>query len=161
MKAAETNSGTPQISSGYILRRAERRDAMAIRWLIYRTGINPIALDWRRFWVVSDQRGRIAACGQVKIHRDGSRELASIAVAPDHRRRGLARAVIERLLDFQQGPLYLTCRPHLRGLYEKFGFAVVSEPTEMPAYFAAVWNLARRVGRVIPGFGGLLVMRRG
>ncbi len=161
MKAAETGPGGPPLAGEYTLRRAERRDAAAIRRLVYRSGINPMGLDWRRFWVVSAQPGRIAACGQIKIHCDGSRELASIAVAPDHRGRGLARAVIVRLLEIQQGPLYLTCRPHLRGLYEKFGFTAVSDPAEMPAYFAAVWKIARRVGKVFRAFGGLLVMRRG
>lgn len=147
-------------ANDFILRRAERRDALAIRWLIYRAGINPLGLDWRRFWVVSDSTGLILACGQVKLHRDGSRELASIAVAPAHRRRGLARRIIEKLLAGQEGTLYLTCRPPLRGLYEKFGFTVLNDPEEMPPYFRVVWKTARYVGRALPAFGGLLVMRR-
>jgi N-acetylglutamate synthase-like GNAT family acetyltransferase len=153
--------GSTPLAGGMRLRRADRRDALAIHRLVYRTGINPLGLDWRRFWVVSEASGRIAACGQIKIHRDGSRELASIAVAPGRRGQGLARAVIERLLDSQEGPLYLTCRPHLRGLYAKFGFTVLDDPAEMPGYFRTVWKLSRRVGRLLPSFGGLLVMRRG
>lgn len=159
MTAAETDRS--KLSGEYNLRRAEKGDATAIRRLICQSGINPLGLDWRRFWVVSTQTGQIAACGQIKIHRDGSRELASIAVAPDHRGRGLARAVIEHLLANQSGRLYLTCRLGLRGLYEKFEFTVVPDPAEMPPYFALVWRFARRIGRIIPAFGGLLVMRRG
>lgn len=160
MAESERVSGGAAAAGGYTLRRAGRRDALPIRGLVYRTGINPLGLDWRRFWVVSDPQGRVVACGQVKIHRDGSRELASIAVAPGHRGKGLARAVIERILESVEGPLYLTCRPQLRELYQKFGFAVLLDPAEMPAYFLAVWTLARRIGRVVPRFGGLLVMRR-
>jgi N-acetylglutamate synthase-like GNAT family acetyltransferase len=161
MAAADIDSRKPPAAGEYTLRRAERRDALAIRWLVYRAGINPLSLDWRRFWVASAPRARVVACGQIKSHRDGSRELASIAVSPEHRGRGLARAVIEQLLVLEDGPLYLTCRPHLRGLYEKFGFEILADPEEMPAYFRAVWKLARRVGRILPRFGGLLVMRRG
>ncbi len=156
---ADINLSMPG-ANDFVLRRAERRDALAIRWLVYRTGINPLGLDWRRFWVVSDSIGRILACGQVKPHRDGSRELASIAVAPAHRRRGLARRIIEKLLAGQDGRLYLTCRPPLRGLYEKFSFTVLDDPAEMPRYFRAVWKAAQYIGRVLPAFGGLLVMRR-
>ncbi len=160
MIPADIDSAPPPGTNGITLRRAEKRDGLAIHWLVYRTGINPLGLDWRRFWVVSNPSGRILACGQVKLHRDGSRELASIAVAPAARRRGFARMVIEQLLAGQEGALYLTCRPRLRGLYEKYGFAVLADPDEMPDYFRKVWKAAQYVGRALPAFGGLLVMRR-
>lgn len=141
------------------LRRAEMNDARAIRRLIYRAGINPLGLDWRRFWVVVEG-GNLIACGQIKTHRDGSRELASIAVVPGHRQRGFARAVIEQLLSEENEPLFLTCRPHLESLYIKFGFRNVVQSQEMPPYFRRVWKIARFIQRLFSRFDGLLVMRR-
>lgn len=147
-----------QVDENLELRRAEPGDASAIRQLIYRVGINPLGLEWRRFWIV-EENGKLIACGQIKIHRDGSRELASIAVVPERRRRGYARAVIEQLLSDAQKPLYLTCRPNLEQFYAKFGFDTVRQPAEMPPYFRRVWKIARFIGRFFPRVGGLLVMR--
>src|SRR3989304_5329525 len=67
------------------LRPETAADAGAIRSLIFRVGINPRGLDWRRFQVAVDPGGRLVGCGQVKPHADGSRELASIAVPPKGR----------------------------------------------------------------------------
>lgn len=87
-----------------------------------------------------DSRGGMIACGQVKPHRDGSLELASIAVEPAWRKQGAARAVIENLLAAHPGPLYLTCRANLGPFYEKFGFTRLS-PGKAPAYFRRVARL--------------------
>lgn len=158
MPTVEKIPAPNQDGGGFHLRRAERRDARSIRGLIYRAGINPMGLDWRRFWIVEDGL-RLIACGQIKIHGDGSRELASIAVVPERRQQGLARLVIERLLADAQRPLYLTCRPNLQGLYAKFGFQTLNELGEMPAYFRRVMKIARFIQRLSPRLGGLLVMR--
>lgn len=126
--------------------------------MIYRAGINPMGLDWRRFWILVEG-DRLIACGQIKIHGDGSRELASIAVVPDQRQRGFARLVIERLLSDAEKPLYLTCRSDLEGLYAKFGFQTIHQLEEMPPYFRRVWKIARFIQRLSARIGGLLVMR--
>jgi len=140
------------------IRPANAGDAAAIRRLIHTVGINPLGLDWRRFRVVEAPSGEMLGCGQVKPHADGSRELASIAVWPQYRGMGVARAVIEQLLSENQPPLYLTCRSSLRPLYEKFGFQVL--PVEaMPPYFRRVTRLFRLLRRVWPGPEDLLVMR--
>ncbi|RPI82657.1 MAG: GNAT family N-acetyltransferase, partial [Chloroflexi bacterium] len=64
----------------YKIREASQRDFKYIKKLIYSVRINPIGLDWRRFIVATDPEDSILACGQIKRHYDGSRELASIAV---------------------------------------------------------------------------------
>ena len=138
------------------IRPATERDAAAIRRLINATHINPFGLDWRRFRIAVGPSGEMLGCGQVKPHADGSRELASIAVWPQFRGMGVARAVIERLLSENPPPLYLYCRASLRPLYEKFGFQVI--PLEvMPPYYRRVARLVRLFRRVMPE--GLLVMR--
>ena len=139
----------------YSLRPAQRSDASAIRRLIWQVGINPIGLDWKRFLVAVDRGGQVIGTGQIKIHSDGSQELASIAVCEEWRHRGVARAIIERLLSNHAGPLYLTCRSQLVPFYEKFGFQEL-EPGSMPQYFRRIQHLVS----LFRGSGHLAIMMR-
>ena len=141
------------------LRLATAADAAAIRSLVYAARINPTGLDWRRFVVAVSPDGEVIGCGQVKPHRDGSRELASIVVAPDWRGNAVARHIIEHLIENNPCPLYLTCRAVLGPFYEKFGFRSVSE-ADMTPYFRKLSRLARLIGFVGLESGGLLVMLR-
>ncbi|MCE9647444.1 MAG: GNAT family N-acetyltransferase [Chloroflexi bacterium] len=118
----------------YVLRAALETESAQIKALIHLTGINPTGLDWKRFLVAVDEKGRVIGCGQIKPHGGDIRELASIAVHPDHQGRGIARAVIERLLKGSPRPLYLTCLSVNEGLYQKFGFHTLSYES-MPRYF--------------------------
>ncbi len=97
-----------------------------------------MSLHWEHFILAVNAQGEMIGCGQIKPHIDGSRELASIAVEQCCRGRGVARAVIERLMQGQTPPLYLTCRSKLVPLYEKFGFRAVERTQEMPAYFRLI-----------------------
>lgn len=117
------------------LRAATQDDQAAIKSLIREVGINPMALDWRRFVVAEDESGQFIGCGQVKPHRDGSRELASIAVKKGWRRQGVARAIIERLQAEYGRPLWLTCVNYLVPFYEPFGFMEVTDLDQMTAYY--------------------------
>ncbi len=144
---------------GIELRSASAGDAQAIRALIRSAQINPVGLDWRRFTLAVDGSLRLVGCGQIKPHRDGSRELASIAVVPEWRGRGVARALIEHLLETHPGTLYLTCRASLGSLYASFGFQVVDE-SEMPTYFRWVSRAVRLMRRLGLAGEGLLVMGR-
>jgi len=129
----------------YITRPALLDDAHSIRSLIRAVRINPIGLDWRRFIVAVDREGYLVGCGQVKPHRDGSRELASIAVREDWRQQGVARAIILLLLAQHPPPLYLTCRSRLGQFYARFGFQVVLDEKRMPPYFRRIHRLAGRL----------------
>jgi N-acetylglutamate synthase-like GNAT family acetyltransferase len=143
----------------FTLRPADASDDAAIHALIHLVGINPTGLDWRRFIVAVSTDGTIIACGQVKPHRDGSHELASIAVVPEWRGLGAARAIIERLIKEHTGPLYLTCRASLGPFYERFGF-IIADSAQLPVYFRRLYILARLIQRV--GFidEDLLIMVR-
>lgn len=134
-------------SPSFILRPAGAADFPAIRDLIHAAQINPMGLNWRRFILAVDDQGRLIGCGQIKPHGDGSRELASIAVIPEWRQRGVARVIIQSLLAAAPGPLYLTCRGELGGFYERFGFRRILAP-EMPPYFRRIERLARGLGRL-------------
>ena len=101
----------------------------------------------------------MVGCGQVKPHRGGARELASIAVVPGMRGKGVARAVIDRLLEDQNEELYLTCRASLAPFYNKFGFRS-AQAAELPHYFRAVRRFAGAIQRLGIMDEGLLVMKR-
>jgi len=108
--------------SSYQLQAATLAQQDEIKALIRAARINPLGLDWRRFVVVPDGNGRVIGCGQIKPHRDGSWELASVVVAPTWRGQGVARAVIEHLLTGSPRPLWLTCVSPLVPFYTRFGF---------------------------------------
>lgn len=130
------------------LRQAVQADLPAIRGLVRQTGINPLGLNWRRFLVAESPSGEFIGCGQLKPHFDGSLELASLAVVPAWRGRGVARLLIQSLMEKASRPLYLVCRGPLGALYEKFGFRVI-RPEEMPPYFRRLSCLARIVGKLM------------
>ena len=122
------------------VRPALESESIQIKDLINLVGINPSGLDWKRFIVAVNDDGQVIACGQIKPHGADMRELASIAVHPDYRGQGLARAVIETLLRENPKPLYLMCMSHNGSMYEKFGFQVVKDK-QLPRYFARIKKL--------------------
>ena len=129
----------------FILRPALASDAGLIRDLIHRVGINPLDLDWRHFTIAEGEHGRFLGCAQLKQHADGSFEFASLAVQPEYRGQGLARALIKHFLAHSPRPLYLMCRPGLAPFYEKFGFQVI-QLVEMPPYFRRLLRLVGILG---------------
>ena len=156
------------MSPAYILRPALEADFPVIRRIVSEMRINPMGLDWRRFILAcSATGGEIIGCGQIKPHKDGSRELASIAVIPVWRGQGIARDIIQHLVDTERSRpadgrprlLYLTCRRHLGSFYEKFGFSVVL-PAEMPRYFRRISRLVDVVQKIIRDEDSMLVMAR-
>lgn len=144
----------------YTLRPALQADLPSIKELIHLGEINPMGLDWKRFVVATNREGEVIGCGQLKPHGKEALELASIAVHPQHRNQGVARAIIEHLLADGPRPLYLMCRSRLEPLYEKFGFHAIAYD-EMPRYFQRISRLAgwvEMVARLGEG-DGLSVMK--
>jgi N-acetylglutamate synthase-like GNAT family acetyltransferase len=141
------------------LRPAEAKDFPAIRSLIRSVQINPLGLDWRRFIIAVDPAGHLIACGQVKPHQDGSKELASIAVIAEQRRHGIASLIIDHLIRSHPGPLFLTCRDKLETFYSRFGFRKLALE-EMPPYFRRVARMAHIARALKLVSEDLLVMKR-
>lgn len=140
------------------IRPAREIESAQIQGLIHQVGINPMGLDWKRFVVAVDDRGEMIGCGQLKPHGQEVLELASIAVYPEHRGKGVARLIIEHLLKDSPRPLYLMCESALGPLYEKFGFRAISYE-EMPRYFQRISKLAGLVTTLARREERLLVMR--
>ncbi len=150
---------TLQVQDGFTLRQATAQDAFRIRQIIYQVQNNPTALNWKRFTLAIDPAGRIIGCGQVKVHADGALELASLAVLPEWRGRGVARKIIEHLLGQNPGRIYLTCGSRLEPLYQKFGFRSL-EIEEMTPYYKRLSRMAALFNRLTSRPDHLSVMRR-
>lgn len=146
--------------SAYTLRPAVERDADAIRELVRGAHLNPTGLDWPRFTVAVTPAQQVVGCVQLKPHRDGSLELASLVVGRDWRGEGVARALIEHLLEAHPGELYLMCRSNLGALYARFGFRPI-EGDDLPVYFRRISRLAGVFGMLSKTGEKLLVMKRG
>jgi N-acetylglutamate synthase-like GNAT family acetyltransferase len=125
------------------LRAARQTDQPIIKDLIRRVDINPFGLDWRHFIIAETTSADFAGCGQIKPHRDGSLELASIAVEVPQRGQGVARAIIDHLLANNPRPLYLTCRAELGPFYQKFGFRVLRPGDDASPFFRRLSILFR------------------
>lgn len=129
------------------VRPAVAKHSPLIGNLIQRVDISMRDLDWQHFLVAEDAEGNLVGCGQIKEHPGKTLELASIAVEPKWRGRGVARAIIEALLAGRlKEDIYLMTEAGLRSLYAKFGFHEITQE-EMPTYFRRLTSL--------PGFVGL------
>ena len=138
------------------LRDATVEDQPTIRQIVRAANINPTGLEWPRF-IVAEDAGAIVGVGQVKPHRDGTRELASIAVLPRRQGQGIGKTIIEELIRREKGTLHLTCRARLQGYYERFGFRKL-ESRDYPPYFARMLPILNTIGRLFRV--RIIVMRR-
>jgi N-acetylglutamate synthase-like GNAT family acetyltransferase len=136
------------------LRKATKHDEASIRSLVRRVHINPMDLDWRRFTVAVDEKDQVIGTGQIKPHKDGSNELASIAVQPEYQHQGIGTAIIEQLMaeywNANQDPLYLMCRSVNVPYYERFGFRI-AQTKEAPAYLRTLTRASEFFKRFLPG----------
>jgi N-acetylglutamate synthase-like GNAT family acetyltransferase len=144
----------------FTLRPARESESRVIKDLIHLVGINPMGLDWKRFVVAVNDQENVIGVGQIKSYGADAEilELASIAVFPEYRGAGVARAIIEHLLKNSPRPLYLTCISTLEPLYQKFGFQTISYD-EMPRYFQRISKLANVMFTFAKREDRLLVMK--
>lgn len=119
-----------------IIRPATEADQPVINDIIREADINRMSLNWQRF-IVAEVDGQVLSTGQIKIHKDGSRELASIATRPAYQGRGLASKIIRALLAQETEKLYLTCVDSNEPFYQRFGFKRIYL-REMPPYFRSM-----------------------
>jgi amino-acid N-acetyltransferase len=143
--------------SAFTIRPAIETDQPVIRRMIREAGINPMSLNWPNF-IVAEEGGRTVGVAQVKRHRDGSRELASVAVVPERQGEGIGSALVRELVARHgHDVLHLTCLPARQGYYERFGFRRL-ERSEYPPYFRRLVPVFNSIGRM---FGQrIIVMHR-
>ena len=106
------------------IRPAVERDREAIMALVRSERMNPFDLDWRRFLVAADA-SRLAGTIQLRSHFDGSRELGSLVVRPDMRARGIAARLIDALMLFARGRVYMITGERFAPHYEHWQFSPI------------------------------------
>jgi amino-acid N-acetyltransferase len=142
-----------------VIRAATAEDEYAIKAIVRAAQLFPIGLDWPRF-LVAMWGPDIIGVGQVKPHRDGTRELASIAVVPEWRGQGIGGMVVRALLARETGTVHLMCLPKMEGYYARFGFRRLL-PDELPPYFRRLARVAGVIARITGGRAARVsVMRR-
>jgi N-acetylglutamate synthase-like GNAT family acetyltransferase len=145
-----------------ILRPATAADQRTIRKIVRDARLYPFGLHWQNF-TVAESGGKIVAVGQVKSHRDGSRELASLAVLPAFQGRGVGGQIVHRLISQEKETLHLFCGPALERYYRRFGFETVAREA-LPPSIARLHRMGNWIANLVSYFisGNLriLAMRR-
>lgn len=150
--------------AAYEIRPARAADEHTIKSIVRAARISPFGLDWSRFLVARLTDGQaIIGVGQIKHHRDGSRELASVAVVPEYRRQGVASALIRALVEQEEQTLFLTCRRELRSFYQRFGFEMVPR-SALPPFLNRIYLVATLFSPLLSLFSAqhlqIIAMRR-
>lgn len=128
------------------IRPATEADRPAILGLMRPGDFNRVNLQPRCFFV-AEEAGKVIGIGQIKRHRDGTPELASLVVAADRRGKGIGQALVRALVLRHQGPLYLFCLAELEGFYAALGFRRV-ERSHLPRLLALIHALGNSMGRL-------------
>ena len=128
-----------------MLRAATAADQGLIRKLVREARLNTRGLAWPNF-VVAEEIGtstpRVVGMGQLRPHRDGTLELASILVLPEMQGRGVGSQIVNTLIARADRPLYLMCRGEKVSFYARFGFVEVTEAAAVPRALRLYFRLA-------------------
>ena len=116
-----------------IIRPAVPTDQPAIVSLIRQAKINSRNLHWEHF-LIAEEDGQIVGIRQVKVHKQGTREVASGFVLPEYQHRGISAQLMNEILSREKGTLYLLCAKRWKKYYEQFGFWDV-KLSELPPDF--------------------------
>lgn len=140
------------------LRAGAAEDQATIRRMILDEGLNPTYINWVNFLVAEEVTEapaggrRIVGIGQIKPYKDGGRELASIAVLPAYRSRGVAALIIQTLLAQERGPVYLMCGNTMPAYYRRFGFVEV-DAAALPYTMRRLFCASRAAMRIMALLG--------
>lgn len=140
------------------LRPARAGDTPLIKQYIRQARLNPQGLDWQRFTIAIDPAGQTIGCIQLKPHKGGSQELASLVVERSWRKQRVATLLIEHVKAKAGRPLWLMCGSHLIPFYQKFDFVEVNKLTQMPPYFRRMRRLFGLFVRLMSGKHYLAIM---
>ena len=123
------------------IRRALEADQTTIVSLIRQAKVNPRNLHWQNF-LVAEENGQVVGIRQVKVHAQGTREVASGFVLPEYRRQGISARLMNELLARETGPLYTMVNQKRASYYEQFGFRQV-DVNQLPSDFRKEYRLGR------------------
>ena len=126
-------------SAHVTIRPAIETDEVAIRTLVHSERLNPYGLDWPNFMVAVIGPVLVGAV-QLRRHLDGSRELGSLVVRKEARRRGIASRLIDALLAGTNERVLLITVEAFAARYERWGFRPI-EPAAAPAAIRRSYRL--------------------
>jgi amino-acid N-acetyltransferase len=132
------------------IRPARPEDQETIVSYVRQAKINPRNLHWENF-LVAEENGKLIGMRQVKVHKQGTREVGSGFVLPEYRRQGISAHLMNEILSREQGVLYLMCRDQRAPYYEQFGFQPVGVD-QLPADFYKEYRLGRIVTSLMSMF---------
>jgi len=107
------------------------KDLDQIEKLIGSVGGDQDRIETDQFAVARDANQQVIGCARLKPYTEFV-ELASLAVSEELRGCGVGQEIISRLLQEQQGPIYLLCEDHLIGFFRGFGFDLIPITDMLP-----------------------------
>jgi N-acetylglutamate synthase-like GNAT family acetyltransferase len=128
-------------------RSARSEDQQVIVSFIQQARINPRNLQGQNF-LIAEENGQIVGIRQVKVHAQGSREVASGFVLPEYRRQGISAVLMKKILAREKDSLYLMCNKKRKPYYEQFGFPDV-KLRELPGDFLKEHLIGKMVTTLI------------
>ncbi len=132
------------------IRPARQEDQQTIVAFIRQAKINPRDLHWEHF-LVAEENGQVIGIRQVKVHTQGTREVASGFVLPEYRRRGVSARLMEELFVRETGPLYTMIDERWAPYYEQFGFQRVAM-NQLPPDFHREYRMGKAITALISLF---------
>jgi N-acetylglutamate synthase-like GNAT family acetyltransferase len=138
-----------------VIRPATAADQALITKLVRDAHLNPLRLGWVNFLVaeqVEEMGPRVVGIGQLRPHKDGIQELASLVVKPQARGSGVGGQLVKALIDKAERPLYLMCDDGKRAYYERFDFYEVRNIAEVPRSLRGLKRIANVVGSIFARF---------
>jgi N-acetylglutamate synthase-like GNAT family acetyltransferase len=137
-----------------MVRRARPDDQPVITAMVRRARLNPAGLHWEQF-VVGERGGRAVGVAQLRRHRDGARELASLVVEPGAREHGIATLMVDALLADETAAVYALIDRRFAGHFARWGFRQAG-PGELPRSVSRTYV----IGRAVTTLGSLLRRQR-
>ena len=98
--------------------------------MVRRARLNPAGLHWEQF-VVGERDGRAVGVAQLRRHRDGTKELASLVVEPGAREHGIATQMVDALLADETAAVYALIDRRFADHFARWGFRQAG-PGELP-----------------------------
>ena len=135
-------------SPAITLRPANAADQQTIKQMVRGAHLNPMGLKWQRFTLAVTSGDKVIGCIQLKPHRGGVLELASLVVSREWRKIGIGRLLIDHLKDTAGPPIWLMCASPLTRFYKPFGFRQVRPGQPMPTYFRWILRSTYIVNRL-------------
>ncbi len=138
------------------LRAATAADQPRITQLVRAAHLNPIRLAWPNFLVaerIEAATPHVVGVGQLRPHKDGSVELASLVVVAEARHTGVGSQLVNALIGKADRPLYLMCESSKVTYYQRFGFYKLTNPLTMPRSLRRFYRLATTIERIAAVFG--------